>query len=231
MTAGDDPLIEAAGLAKVFLAGGRVIRALDGVDFVVHRGEFIGILGPSGSGKSTLLHILGCLQRPSAGSLRLAGRDMVGCSERERASQRARGLGFVFQAAHLIPELTVLENVKLPFLYRDETEGQATRRAEEAIEAVGLAARRRHRPGELSGGEAQRVAVARALAPAPALILADEPTGSLDPVNAAAVLDIFAERRRQGATLVLVTHEREVAGRCERTLTLRAGRFADAVPS
>ena len=228
MSAGGDPLIEASGLAKVFLAGGREIRALDGVDFVVQRGEFLGILGPSGSGKSTLLHILGCLQRPSAGSLRLAGRDMVACSERERARLRARGLGFVFQAAHLIPELTVLENVKLPFLYRDETAGEATRRAEEAIEEVGLAARRRHRPGELSGGEAQRVAVARALAPSPELILADEPTGSLDPATAAAVLDIFAQRRRQGATLVVVTHEREVAGRCERTLTLRGGRFAGA---
>lgn len=231
MSAGVDPLIEASGLGKVFLAGGHEIRALDGVDFVVRRGEFLGILGHSGSGKSTLLHILGCLQRPSAGSFRLAGRDMVACSERERARLRARRLGFVFQAAHLIPELTVLENVKLPFLYRDETDGEASRRAEAAIEEVGLEARRQHRPGELSGGEAQRVAVARALAPAPELILADEPTGSLDPVTAAAVLDIFTQRRRQGATIVVVTHERDVAGRCERTLTLRAGRFAGAAPA
>jgi len=225
MSACGDPLIEASGLAKVFLAGGREVRALDGVDFVVHRGEFLGVLGHSGSGKSTLLHILGCLQRPSAGRLSLAGRDVAACSERERSGLRAREFGFVFQAAHLIPELTVLENVKLPFLYRDETQGEATRRAEEAIEEVGLEARRGHRPGELSGGEAQRVAVARALATSPRLILADEPTGSLDPSTAAAVLDVFARRRRRGATLVMVTHVREVAVSCERTLTLSGGRL------
>ena len=219
------PIVAARGLAREYPMGADRVVALDGVDLDVAAGDYVGIMGPSGSGKSTLLHILGGLDRPTRGTYRLGGEDVAGLSDRALSRIRGTRIGFVFQSYNLAPQLTVLDNVAMPFLYQSGVR-DGRRRAEEAAERVGLGHRLRHRPPELSGGERQRAAIARALVVEPLLILADEPTGNLDSATGARILDLFGELNEQGATLVVATHDPDVAARCRRTLLLRDGRWA-----
>ncbi len=220
-------LVEAIEVRRAFALESRTLEVLRGVSLAVAEGETLAITGMSGAGKSTLLHILGGLDRPTSGQVRYRGRDLYAAGDRERSAIRARKIGFVFQAYHLLPELTVLENVLLPGLEAHGAflqGGKLRARAAELLARVGLADRARHRPNELSGGEQQRAAIARALMNSPELLLADEPTGNLDSQTGADVLDylftLAAERR---LTLVIVTHNESVAPRCRRHIVLRDG--------
>ncbi len=220
-------MLEATGLRKVFRGGdGNPIEVLSGVELTVARGEFVAIVGASGSGKSTLLHLLGALDRPTAGEVRLDGEAYGGLAPPELALVRNRKLGFVFQFHHLLREFTALENVMLPFLIAGASDGAARSRAEELLAAVGLAGRMSHRPAALSGGEQQRVAVARALANDPLVVLADEPSGNLDYGHSERLHDLFATLARGFETaVVVVTHNRQLAGRADRVLSLESGRL------
>jgi len=222
-------LIEASGISKEFSIGASLIQALDDIDIRVNEGESVAIMGPSGSGKSTLLHILGCLERPTSGRYILDGKDVFESSDRQLSNFRANHIGFVFQTFNLLSQLTVLENVELPFLYSSSDNGETRARVTRAIEQVGLINRLNHRPAELSGGEMQRVAIARALAIEPTLILADEPTGNLDSRTSEEILELFERLHDDGATMLMVTHDREVASRSQRVMTLRDGKFIDGV--
>jgi len=218
-------ILEATGLRKVYQGGdGTPIEVLSGVDLAISRGEFVAIVGASGSGKSTLLHLLGALDTPSAGTVRLDGRVYGEQDEMELAAVRNRKIGFVFQFRHLLREFTALENVMMPLLIAGEDESRARSRAEELLAAVGLAGRMSHRPTALSGGEQQRAAVARALAADPLLVLADEPSGNLDNANSERLHELFARLSREFETaLVVVTHNRMLAGRADRVLSLEGG--------
>ena len=220
-------LIEAVGIRRAFALEARTLEVLRGVSLAVAEGETLAITGMSGAGKSTLLHILGGLDRPTAGQVLYRGRDLYAAGDRARSAIRARQIGFVFQAYHLLPELTVLENVLLPGLSlpgRFLHGGGLRARAEELLGRVGLAERAAHRPNELSGGEQQRVAIARALVNGPELLLADEPTGNLDSKTGEDILGyLFDLAREQGLTLVIVTHNESVAPRCRRHIVLRDG--------
>jgi lipoprotein-releasing system ATP-binding protein len=220
-------ILEARGLRKVYQGGdGFPIEVLTGVDLSVSRGEFVAIVGASGSGKSTLLHLLGALDTPSGGSVQLDGRSFGELGEDALALMRNRKIGFVFQFHHLLREFTALENVMLPLLIAGEDDARARSRAEELLAAVGLAGRMSHRPAALSGGEQQRVAVARALAADPVLVLADEPSGNLDAGNSERLHQLFARLSREFETaLVVVTHNRSLAGRADRVLSLEGGRL------
>ena len=220
-------MLEAAGLRKVFRGGdGNPIEVLSGADLTVARGEFVAIVGASGSGKSTLLHLLGALDRPSAGEVRLDGHAYGDLSPVELADVRNRKLGFVFQFHHLLRECTALENVMLPLLIAGATEASARSRAEELLASVGLAGRMSHRPAALSGGEQQRTAVARALANDPLVVLADEPSGNLDYHHSERLHDLFATLARGFETaVVVVTHNRQLAARADRVLSLESGRL------
>jgi lipoprotein-releasing system ATP-binding protein len=220
-------ILEAAGLRKVYQGGdGLPIEVLAGVDLSVNRGEFVAIVGSSGSGKSTLLHLLGALDKPSTGTVRLDGRDFGELDETALAQVRNRKIGFVFQFHHLLREFTALENVMLPLLIAGEDDTRARSRAEELLAAVGLAGRMSHRPAALSGGEQQRAAVARALAADPVLVLADEPSGNLDTANSERLHQLFARLSREFETaLVVVTHNRHLAARADRVLSLEGGRL------
>ncbi|HEU4474635.1 MAG TPA: ABC transporter ATP-binding protein [Gemmatimonadales bacterium] len=220
-------ILEAAGLRKVYQGGdGLPIEVLAGVELSVTRGEFVAIVGSSGSGKSTLLHLLGALDQPSSGTVRLDGRDFGELDETALAQVRNRKIGFVFQFHHLLREFTALENVMLPLLIAGEDDTRARSRAEELLAAVGLAGRMSHRPAALSGGEQQRAAVARALAADPVLVLADEPSGNLDTANSERLHQLFARLSREFETaLVVVTHNRNLAGRADRVLSLEGGRL------
>jgi lipoprotein-releasing system ATP-binding protein len=220
-------ILEADGLRKVYRGGdGNPIEVLSGVDLRVDRGEFVAIVGASGSGKSTLLHLLGALDTPSGGSVRLAGQTYDTESAEGLAQVRNRKLGFVFQFHHLLREFTALENVMMPLLIAGEDDTQARSRAEELLAAVGLAGRMSHRPSQLSGGEQQRAAVARALVADPLVVLADEPSGNLDTANSERLHDLFAHLSREFETaLVVVTHNRSLAGRADRVLSLEGGRL------
>ena len=198
---------------------------LHALDLAVGRGDFVAVTGASGSGKSTLLHILGGLDRPSEGSYRFDGRDMSALDDDERSRLRASHIGFVFQSFHLLPQLSVLENVALPFLYAPAGARDARERAAAALAKVGLSHRLAHRPSELSGGEMQRAAIARAIVVDPELVLADEPTGNLDSTTGAQILDVLAALNDAGTTLVLVTHDHDVAARARRRMHLKDGRF------
>jgi putative ABC transport system ATP-binding protein len=222
------PVFRARDLARRYAIGESVIEALAGVDLEVEAGEVVLVAGPSGSGKSTLLHLLGTLDRPDRGTVELEGRDVADLSERDRTLLRRRRLGFVFQAFHLVPVLSALENVEYP-LWIDGVRRAARReRAAAALEAVGLGRRLAHRPDRLSGGERQRVAIARALVHEPAAVLADEPTGNLDSVTAGEVLDLLFElNRRRGTTMLVATHDPALLARAPRRLTLRDGRVVE----
>ena len=227
-----EPLLLAEAVAKAYVAGQRRLDILRGVDLAVAEGESLAITGMSGAGKSTLLHILGGLDRPDSGRIVFAGRDLATLSERERAKIRARDVGFVFQSYHLLPEMDILENVVLAGLNVPGAWCRGARlreRAKALLDQVGLSARLAHRPNELSGGEQQRGAIARALMNRPRLLLADEPTGNLDSTTGDGVLQcLFDLRAREGLTLVMVTHNDDVAARCDRHLWMRDGRIVPA---
>jgi putative ABC transport system ATP-binding protein len=222
----DAVVIAIQDLAREYRMGDETVRALDGVSFVVERGEYLAIMGPSGSGKTTLMNLLGCLDTPSRGEYRLDGQLVSGLSERELARVRNREIGFVFQTFHLLPRATTQRNVELPLLYAGVPAEERRRRAEAALERVGLAHRRSHKPNELSGGQRQRVAVARALVTDPALLLADEPTGNLDTRTGDDILGLFEALHADGHTIVVVTHDPDVAARAARCIVLRDGRIA-----
>jgi len=217
-------VLEAVGIEKAYDAPTGRLEVLRGVDLKIKRGTVLAILGVSGAGKSTLLNILGTLDRPDRGTLSIRGRRVDGLGEEALAQFRARRIGFVFQFHHLLPEFTAEENVMMPLLIAGEPERTARERARRALAAVGLAERWEHRPSELSGGEAQRVAVARALAPEPELVLADEPSGNLDPAAARQLQDLLASlAREKHQTFVIVTHNDRLAALADRVLTLDAG--------
>ena len=220
-------ILEAFGLRKIYRGGdGSIIDVLSGVDFAVGRGEFVAIVGASGSGKSTLLHLLGALDTPTDGTVRLDGHSYGDLDAETLAAVRNRKLGFVFQFHHLLREFTALENVMMPLLIAGEEEDRARSRAEELLAAVGLAGRMSHRPAALSGGEQQRTAVARALAADPLVVLADEPSGNLDHANSERLHQLFARLSREFETaLVVVTHNRHLASRADRVLSLEGGRL------
>jgi putative ABC transport system ATP-binding protein len=220
-------LLELDQVRKTYASGSLEVEALSGVTARVDEGEYVAVLGPSGSGKSTLMHILGCLDVPTSGSYHLAGEDVSAMGEALLADVRNRRIGFVFQQFNLLPSMPAWRNVELPLVYAGTSRHDRKVRAMRALERVGLSDRAAHRPGELSGGQQQRVAVARALVTEPALILADEPTGNLDSASTAEILDLFDELHRAGRTLVLITHERDVAARAQRRLTLRDGLIVD----
>ncbi|PWF41576.1 ABC transporter ATP-binding protein [Massilia glaciei] len=219
-------MIELSNIRKTYRQGGNEIRALDGIDLAIAPGEFVAIMGPSGSGKSTLLNVLGALDRPDSGRYRLASDEVSALDDDAASDVRNRRIGFVFQSFHLLPRLTVLENVLLPQRYAKVADPQAPSRARALLERIGLGKRMDHLPGELSGGQLQRAAIARALLNAPALLLADEPTGNLDSKSAGDVLELLRELHAAGQTLVLVTHDPAIAASAQRTIHLRDGRIA-----
>jgi putative ABC transport system ATP-binding protein len=219
-----DALIALDGITRVYQVGGEEVRALDGVSFDIGAGEWVAVVGQSGSGKSTLMNVLGLLDTPTAGTYRLAGREVAGLGDDELADARNREIGFVFQTFQLLPRATALANVELPLVYRGLPRRERRARAEEALRSVGLENRMHHRPNELSGGQRQRVAIARALVGDPSLLLADEPTGNLDSATGDEIVRLFAELHARGHTIVLVTHEPRLAARCPRAIRLADGR-------
>jgi len=216
-------LIRLERVSKEYFMGEERVRALDGVTLEISRGDFVAVVGPSGSGKSTLMHILGCLDRPTSGRYELDGREVGHLSEAELAQIRNEKIGFVFQQFYLLPRLTALENVELPLVYRGWPSGRRRERAKEVLARLGLEGRLSHFPNQLSGGQQQRVAIARALVGDPELVLADEPTGALDSRTGQEILDIFSALHAEGHTIVLITHDGEVARRARRRIAIRDG--------
>jgi len=220
-------MLRARGLRKEYGREASLVRAVDGVDVDVPAGETLAVMGPSGCGKSTLLHLLGGLDRPSAGEIWLDGQRIDQMSERGMAALRRDAVGFVFQAFHLMDELTAVENIELPALLAGRSPRAARRRATELLDQVGLADRARHLPAQLSGGQRQRVAIARALANSPRVVLADEPTGNLDSEATLDVLQLFESLHEAGQTLVIVTHDARIAATADRLISMRDGAFVD----
>jgi putative ABC transport system ATP-binding protein len=225
MNQSDEPVVRARNLRKDYGSGEGLVRAVDGIDLDVIRGETVAVMGPSGCGKSTLLHLLGGLDRPTAGEVWLAGQRIDEMSERALAQLRRSDIGFVFQAFQLMDELTVLENVELPALLAGRSPRAARRRATELLEQVGLTQRMTHLPTALSGGQRQRVAIARALANEPVIVFADEPTGNLDSMATTELLGLFDALHTGGQTLVIVTHDERVAATADRLISMRDGAF------
>jgi putative ABC transport system ATP-binding protein len=222
-------LVEIRNVSKIYHLGGEEIRALDDVSLDIEGGEFISIIGPSGSGKSTLMQIVGCLDTPSKGTIRLDGTRIHDASARQLAAIRNRKIGFVFQFFNLLPKLTVLQNVELPMVYGGAPGRERRERALQALELVDLANRNKHRPSQLSGGQQQRVAIARALVNNPKIIFADEPTGNLDSHTGELILHLFRKLSTEGRTIILVTHDPEIAAITPRRIEIRDGRIADTV--
>jgi putative ABC transport system ATP-binding protein len=221
-------VIELFGVGKTYRSGSLEVEALRDVTLTIDRREFVAVVGPSGSGKSTLMHIVGCLDVPTTGTYRLAGADVGSLGEDQLADVRNRRIGFVFQQFNLLAYMPAWRNVELPLLYTEVGRAERRQRALAALDQVGLADRADHRPGELSGGQQQRLAVARALVTEPALILADEPTGNLDSASTADVLALLDDLHRSGRTIVLITHEHDVAVHAQRSLLIRDGEVTDA---
>lgn len=214
-------------IVKRYTMGEEVVQALAGVDLEIARNEYVALTGPSGSGKSTLMNLLGCLDTPTEGSYTLNGRDVSGMNDTELAQVRNREIGFVFQSFHLLPRMTVLQNVMQPLVYRGMPQDERRARAAEALGKVGLGDRMGHRPNQLSGGQRQRVAIARALVGAPSILLADEPTGNLDTRTSAEIMALFDALHAQGQTVILVTHEPDIAAHCHRVLRVSDGRIVE----
>jgi putative ABC transport system ATP-binding protein len=219
-------LVELRNVSKIYHLGGEEIRALDDVSLDINDGEFISIIGPSGSGKSTLMHILGCLDSPTKGTITLDGVMIQDASPRQLATMRNRKIGFVFQFFNLLPKLNVLQNVELPMIYSGISGKERRARAMAALEAVDMANRAKHRPSQLSGGQQQRAAIARALVNNPRIVFADEPTGNLDSHTGEAILSLFRKLSTEGRTIVLVTHDPEIAAVTPRRIEIRDGKIA-----
>ena len=224
-------MIRLTGIVKRYMMGEEEVLALNGVDLFVDRNEYVALIGPSGSGKSTLMNLIGCLDTPSEGTYELNGRDTSQLSDDELAQVRNKEIGFVFQSFHLLPRLTVLENVMQPLVYRGLPRAERKALATRALEQVGLGSRLGHRPNQLSGGQRQRVAVARALVGRPSILLADEPTGNLDSKTSAEIMALFDELHAAGQTVVVVTHEPDIAAHCRRTIRVSDGRIVEDYPN
>ncbi|MBP6626007.1 MAG: ABC transporter ATP-binding protein [Arenimonas sp.] len=224
-------MIRLAGIVKRYVMGEEEVLALAGVDLHIGRNEYVALIGPSGSGKSTLMNLIGCLDSPSEGSYVLNGRDTSTMNDNELAQVRNQEIGFVFQSFHLLPRLTVLENVMQPLVYRGLPRAERKALATRALEQVGLGNRMGHRPNQLSGGQRQRVAVARALVGKPSILLADEPTGNLDSRTSLEIMALFDELHRSGQTVVVVTHEPDIAAHCRRTIRVSDGRVVQDGPN
>lgn len=216
-------VIDIKNLTKTYVMGEQIVQALRGVSLQIAKNEYVALMGPSGSGKSTLMNMLGCLDTPSSGTYVLNGSDVSILSDDELAAIRNKEIGFVFQTFNLIPRISALDNVALPLVYAGMSGGKRKARAREVLESVGLGSRMDHRPNELSGGQRQRVAVARALVNSPSIILADEPTGNLDSKTSIEIMGLFEEIHRQGNTVILVTHEPDIAAHAHRIVRLRDG--------
>ena len=226
---GEQPLIRARALRKTYHVGDQVVHALDGLDLDIDTNEYVALMGPSGSGKSTLMNMLGCLDSPTSGTYALNGYDVSRLEDDALADIRNREIGFVFQTFNLLPRYTALENVALPMVYAGFSKAERISRAEEVLHQVGLGDRMDHRPNELSGGQRQRVAVGRALVMRPSIILADEPTGNLDSATSEEVMELFGDIQKAGNTVILVTHEEDIAAYAHRVIRLRDGRVESDV--
>lgn len=218
-------MIRLTDIAKRYMMGETTVNALDGVSLNIERGEFVAITGPSGSGKSTLMNILGCLDRPSSGSYKLDGAEVAALGDDALAVTRNKKIGFVFQNFNLLARISALKNIELPLVYAGWKSGPRLERARTAIALVGLQSRAGHKPNELSGGQRQRIAIARALVNDPAILIADEPTGNLDTASSNEIMDIFCGLHRQGRTIIMVTHEPDIAAYAERVIHVRDGRI------
>jgi ABC-type antimicrobial peptide transport system, ATPase component len=224
-------VVEVRDVYKSYFLGHEEVPILKGVNFKIHSGEFLSIVGPSGSGKSTLMNLLGCLDRPSDGLIAINGQDINKLNDNELAHLRGMEIGFIFQQFNLIPRLTAYENVMLPTYASKKEKIDYPQKAKELLKMVGLEERMKHKPSELSGGQSQRVAIARALINDPAILLADEPTGNLDSKTSAEVMDYFRELNRNGSTIIMITHNNELAVQTDRVITIRDGRITLDVPS
>jgi putative ABC transport system ATP-binding protein len=221
-----DHLISLSGITRDFQLGAQKVKVLKGIDLIIERGEYVALMGPSGSGKSTLMNLIGCLDTPTGGSYVLNGKDVSTLKDDELAEIRNKEIGFVFQTFNLLPRSTALENVALPLVYAGMPRGLRTDRAERTLDSVGLSDRMDHRPNQLSGGQRQRVAIARALVNKPSLILADEPTGNLDSKTSVEIMKLFDEIHQAGNTVMVVTHEEDIARHCKRIIRLIDGQIA-----
>lgn len=225
------PVIETKAIGKTYRMGSTQIRALHAVSIQIYRGEYVAFMGPSGSGKSTLMNLIGCLDTPTQGVYRLNGRDVSGMSENKLAEVRNKEIGFVFQTFNLLPRASSLENVALPLVYAGFSKSVRQQKALEVLESVGLADRYKHKPNELSGGQRQRVAIARALVNNPSIILADEPTGNLDTKTSYEIMHLFDQLHRKNNTIIMVTHEEDIAQHAHRIIRLRDGMLEDDSPN
>ena len=221
-------IVEMTKLTKTFGKGSSTIKALDGVDLKIKTGDFIAIIGPSGSGKSTLMNMIGCLDKPTSGSIRIMGKDLNVLSDKQTTKLRNRTIGFVFQSFFLLPKTTALDNVATPLYYRGTPAKEARKKAMEILGKLDLSDRYSHLPTELSGGQQQRVAIARALVTEPNLILADEPTGALDSKNGQQVLDLLTKLNSEGKTIVLITHDKEIANRAKKIIRIKDGKITES---